>query len=334
MLKPVRKSVVVKAPVRADIAGAFSDIPYFLNKYKIDCGEVVNISLPLFIEVSATIGRSTDPITIETPDLKRKIVGDLIDLAAQERDNACQIALNFIRIFALDSAGLKITITSKGKIPPASGLGTSSAVGIALIQALARLYDLAGINAPEFNYLIEQSMGIVGGKQDYYAAFLGGLNHLCFYGPEASLVEIIDHKEAGSKESRWLLERLLVHFSGQSRSSGVANARPEDRVKKDPKILKQLADQAAPAFAAIKKMDLLKLQQIVGRDRENWLELTSGYFYTKEMWQLAKIGESLGFAHRAGGAGNGGCLFFFGDCEKKKKLALELTKIGGETIFS
>ncbi len=333
MLKPIKNRVEIKVPVRADVAGAFSDIPYYLAKYNIGQGEVVNVALPAYLLVIIEAGRQIDPITLEMPDMKEKIVGDLVDLAAQESNNASQVASNFIRLFALDSAGLKITITSNGKIPPASGLGTSSAVGVGLVRALSEMFGLKGINAPEFNYLIEQAMGVTGGKQDSYASFLGGINHLKFWGPDRGMVSLVSHFDDNSKENKWLLDHLLVYFSGESRSSGVANAKAEKRVKKDPKILTVLAKEAKNAFVAIEKMNIELLKRIVKRDRENWFELTDGNWYTPRLRELAKVGENLGFEHRAGGAGAGGCLLFFGDPAKKKELVSKLQKISGRIVY-
>ena len=49
MREAIQKEVEIKLPVRADIAGAFSDLAYYLDKYQIEKGEVTNISLPVYI---------------------------------------------------------------------------------------------------------------------------------------------------------------------------------------------------------------------------------------------------------------------------------------------
>jgi len=330
MIIPIKKQSKIQVPVRADIAGGVSDISYYLKKYNIPSGEVVNISLPVFLELSAEIGSQSEPITLEMPDLNEKISGDLIDLAIQEKNNASQVAMQFIRLFSLDSAGLKIIITSNGKIPPASGLGTSSAVGVGLVRLLADLYGLAGINAPEFNYLVEEAMGIRGGKQDYYAAFIGGLNHFQFSGPDSSLVNTLQHFDNSSTEYKWLSDKTVVYFSGDSRSSGVANSKPEDQIKKDPKILSRISAEAAKAMKAISDKNVDALMATIAQDRENRLELSSDY-YTGKMIKMAQIAESLGFAHRACGAGAGGCMLFVGIGDKKKLLN-ELNKLGGGLV--
>lgn len=330
MIKPIKQKSSIKVPVRADLGGAFSDIPYYLNKYKIPAGEVVNISLPVSISLVAEIKEATEPITLEMPDLGEKISGDLIDLAVQEKNNASQVAMQFIRIFSLDCAGLHIKISSDGKIPPASGLGTSSAVGVGLIRLLADLYGLAGINAPEFNYLVEQAMAVRGGKQDCYASFITGINYLKFYGPDRGLVELMKNYPVDSKNYKWLLERLVVYFSGDSRSSGKANARPEDKIKKNPKILSKIAAVASGLMEAIDKNDEKKVASAITLDRQNRLELSTDY-YTKKMVKMGQVGEKLGFTHRACGAGAGGCLVFFGKGDKKKLIS-ELNKLGGEVV--
>lgn len=332
MIAPIKTKIEVKVPVRVDIAGGFSDIPYYLEKYQIDFGEVLNISLPLYINVMAEIGNGEE-IIIDMPDLNETISGGLKELAAQEKNNASIMTHNFIQFFNLDAKGLTIKISSSGQIPPASGLGTSSAVGVAIVEALSSLYGLAGINAPEFNFLVEQAMGICGGKQDPYSSYLGGVNYLRFWGPNKSLVEIKHHFDQDSREYQWFLDHAVVYFSGQSRSSGSANARPEEIIEKDPGILSDIAAVAAEANEAIKDFDILRMQTAIARDRENRLRLGGEYYYNDLMWQLCKVAEEYGFAHRACGAGAGGCLLFFGDQDKKQELVSKLEKISGKLIY-
>lgn len=331
MITPIKKSSQIKVPVRADLAGGFSDIPYYLKKYDIPSGEVVNLSLPVNITIIGKIGSASEPITLEMPDLNEKISGDLIDLAVQEKNNASQVAMQFIRIFSLDCAGLHITISSDGKIPPASGLGTSSAVGVGLVRLLSDLYGITGINAPEFNYLIEQAMQTRGGKQDCYASFIKGINYLKFYGPDSALVDLRENYSESSKEYRWLADKLVIYYSGDSRSSGKANARPEDRIKKDPAILNKIASQALKAIQAIKSKDATALSKAINSDRQNRLELSADY-YTQKMIKMGQVGKRCGFAHRACGAGVGGCLLFFGSGDKKKLIS-ELNKLGGKAVY-
>lgn len=328
MNKAKKQKIEISVPVRADLAGGTSDIAFYLEKYGIEHGSVVNISLPVKIKIKVEVDYSSDKVKVSMPDLGEIIEGDISSLQKQEKNNACQIINHFLRFFALDYKGLKVEISSSGKIPPASGLGTSSAIGVGLITALSDIYGVYGINAPEFNYLVETSMGILGGKQDYYAAWLEGLNYLIFNGPHKCLVGVRDSFPINHKLYKWVLERIVVYYSGSSRSSGKMNEQFQEKISKDPSIFARIAFAADKAYQAIKASQEEKLAEAINEDRRLHLELSS-LNYTKEMEELGGIGEQLGYAHRACGAGGGGCILFFGNPENHSLLIKKLKKLNG-----
>ena len=328
MRLPVKKIVNIKVPVRADIAGAFSDIAFYLDKYKVKKGEVTNIALPVMIDIEAKINQENANLLLSMPDLDKEIEGDYEELEKQEVNNVSEIMRHFIRLFDLDHSGLNISVSAKGKIPPASGLGTSSAVGVGVIMALSELYGLSGINPCELNYMVELAMGVMGGKQDYYAAWLGGANYLEFLGPRNCLAAARDHLDENDRRTKWFLKNAVVYYSGQSRSSGAANSEPEKIVAKKPKILNQIAAVAADSWQALIEMNDKKMAEAINSDRRNRLKLSKLY-YTDLIWQMAGVAEKLGYAHRVCGAGSGGCALFFGNPKNHNKLESELKKIGG-----
>ncbi len=328
MREAVKNEVKIKVPVRADIAGGFSDVAYYLDKYGIDRGEVTNISLPIYLDITARIDDENANMVVELPDLGAQIEGDLSELTKQDNDNVSQIIGHFVRLFDLNVSGLHISVDGGGKIPPASGLGTSSAVGVGIIQTLSQLYGLYGINPCELNYLVELAMGIMGGKQDYYAAWVGGIGYYHFSGPNKSLVSLAGHFDEKTEQYKWFIERSIVYFSGKSRSSGVANSEPEKKVESDPDIIRRIAAVAGESWEAIDKMDEAGVRLAIAKDRKNRSELSSLY-YINEMKQMGEAAENMGYEHRACGAGMGGCMLFFGDPNKHNELEQELKKIGG-----
>ncbi len=328
MRQAVKNEVKINVPVRADIAGGFSDIAYYLDKYQIKKGEVTNISLPVFLKITARIDEENANMVVELPDLGAQIEGDLSELNKQDNDNVSQIIKHFIQLFNLNISGLHISVDGGGKIPPASGLGTSSAVGVGIIQSLSQLYGLHGVNPCELNYLIELAMGVMGGKQDYYAAWVKGAGYYHFSGPDKSMVNLAGHFDENSKPYKWLSERIMIFYSGVSRSSGVANSEPEQKVDNDPNIVSRIAKVAGDAWEAIKNMDEDGMRSAITKDRENRSELSSVY-YIDTMRKMGSVADKMGYAHRACGAGMGGCMLFFGDIQKHDELEQELKKIGG-----
>lgn len=326
-----REKARIKIPVRADLAGGTSDIAFYLEKYGVDHGSVVNISLPVEIEIEVGIVESSKEIKIIMPDLGNVVEGDLVKLQNQEKDNACQITSHFLRFFALDFKGLEVKISSRGKIPPASGLGTSSAMGVGLVLALAELYGVYGINPAEFAYLVETSMGLLGGKQDYYAAWLSGLNYMIFHGPHKSLVSIKESFPVNHPLYRWVSKKMVIYYGGESRSSGKMNQQFKAKIAADPSVFAGIAECADNAFKAILAQDEKALSGAINQDRDLHLELSSLY-YSKKMRQMARVGEELGYAHRGCGAGGGGCLLFWGEEKNHQELLKRLEPLGGIEI--
>ncbi|MFA7243966.1 MAG: hypothetical protein WC080_01615 [Patescibacteria group bacterium] len=325
------KRVTLFVPVRADIAGGSTDISYYLKKLKADRGSVVNIALPVQVKVEAKLNGGKG-IKLELPDLGEKIEGSIEDLIKQEKNNVSQIVRHFISLFNLKPDGLEIKVTSVGIIPSASGLGTSSAVGVGVIMALSELYEIPGVNVPELNYLVEMSMGILGGKQDYYAAWHGGMNYMTFGGPGYGEAKMIDHREENSPLYNWVLNHILVYYSGESRSSGKLNSQMRSGYEKNPLLIKKIAKNAEDIWRGILGKDLSMLKTGIANDRNLRLDLSSAY-YTKNMKMMAKIAEKYGYSHRACGAGGGGCLLFCGDKSNKKLLLSELKKFGGYSVY-
>src|SRR5258706_10072181 len=101
------------------------------------------------------------------------------------------------------------TITTSSDAPPGSGLGSSGAMDVALVAALAqaRAERLTGREIAEQAWYLETvEAKVPGGKQDQFAAALGGFQRLTFRGPDVGIEPItLDPAFAAAIERRTAL---------------------------------------------------------------------------------------------------------------------------------
>lgn len=101
-------------------------------------------------------------------------------------------------------------------VPRGSGLGTSSAMNVALIalkhpEKLEQPEKIA-----EEAYVTESDGGNYCGRQDQWASAIGGFNHLLFIGNTVEKMPF----EPMKSSLNWLKKHLIISFSGKSRNSG------------------------------------------------------------------------------------------------------------------
>src|SRR2546427_79431 len=209
------------APTRIDLAGGTIDLwPLFLLH---DDPVTVNAAIDLYAR--ATIESTHDgSIELISADRGRKArfasaaqLRASVGQATPELEFPTRLAAHF-----LGRAGphpVSCLIRTDCRAPAGSGLGGSSALGIALVSALDR-YTSRGL-PPESLLALTRSIGtqvlrIPTGEQGYHPALHGGVLAL-HYTVEGTRVERL----AVDVES--LLERTVLVFTGVSRSSGISN---------------------------------------------------------------------------------------------------------------
>src|SRR5438552_10476228 len=162
------------APLRLDFAGGWSDVAPFSAR---EGGVVVNGAIGLRAHVELHLG------------------GTLLRLVSEELGETLECANSGGLIhdkLPLLTAALRrfpvlggFTLTTRCDAPPGSGLGSSGALGVALVGALLRARDDAMSSRPQD--VADQAWQVEtiearlpGGKQDQYAAALGGFQRLSF----------------------------------------------------------------------------------------------------------------------------------------------------------
>jgi len=202
------------APVRLDFAGGWTDVPPFSAR---EGGVVVNGAIALTARVAVQLGGRL--IRLVAEDLGEEL--ECADSGGLVLDGRLDLLKAALRMLPVQAA---CTITTRCDAPPGSGLGTSGAMDVALVAALAlaRAERLTGREIAEQAWYLEAvEAKIPGGKQDQYAAALGGFQRLTFRDPDVGVEPItLDPAFAAALE-----RRTVLCYTGRSRVSGDTIAR-------------------------------------------------------------------------------------------------------------
>ncbi len=153
-----------KAPMRIGFFGGGTDVSPYAEEYG---GKVLNCTIDKYVRCMLR-SNGEEGITIRSLDLE-EVSRDMTG-RWQGRLRLPQAVLD-----AMPTAqGVEVTMFSD--VPPGSGLGSSSALVVSMLQLLCAAYDLPAepYALAELAYRIERvDIGIPGGRQDQYAAAFG-----------------------------------------------------------------------------------------------------------------------------------------------------------------
>jgi D-glycero-alpha-D-manno-heptose-7-phosphate kinase len=160
-----------RAPLRIDFAGGWSDVPVFADA---EGGRVVNAAIDRYVHVEVVLGARR--IRLHALDLDEHVtLATSRDIRYDGTLDLHKAALNMLPV----TGGIEILTRSDA--PGGSGLGASGALDVALLAVLAQARNerYAREELAELGYLLETSeLGLLGGRQDQYAAALGGCHRM------------------------------------------------------------------------------------------------------------------------------------------------------------
>ncbi len=292
-----------RAPVRLDFAGGWTDVPPFSAR---EDGLVVNASITLSVHVELTLGGAR--IKLAALDLGEEL--ECADARGLVLDGRLSLHKAALRMFPVQSA---CTLATRSDAPPGSGLGSSGALDVALVAALAlaRGERLTDREAAEHGWYLETvEAGIPGGKQDQFAAALGGFNRLSFRDPDVGVEPItIEPAFAAALE-----RQTILCYTGKSRLSGATIARVLSAYERGDAgvtaALRALKDTAERMAEALRAADLERVGTLL---TENWghQRALDREMQAPEMGRLERAMQAAGaLGGKAAGSGAGGCMFF------------------------
>jgi D-glycero-alpha-D-manno-heptose-7-phosphate kinase len=292
------------APVRLDLAGGWTDVPPYSAR---EGGVVVAAAVQL--HAYAEYEPRESGYLLISKDLEE--AAEFPSLAALRGEGPLALLRAGLRLLEAGPCRL----VTRSDAPPGSGLGSSGAVDVALVAALAaatgrrasvrEIADLAcrleGVEA-----------GIPGGRQDQFAAAFGGFLRLTFRDPDASVESLQLEPDFATELER----RMLLCYTGASRFSGATIGRVMRAYERgEPAIagaldgLRRVAEEMAGALRA---GDISRVGALLS---ENWRlqQVLDPAMSTPEMARLERAMRDAGaLGGKAAGSGAGGSMFFLG----------------------
>lgn len=327
----MHRNVRARAPLRLGLGGGGTD----LKPYCDDFGGVV---------LNATIDRYAYAHLASRDD--GRIVFRADDLESED-ELECGLDFNIREGLILHRATYKLmmdryngghamplTISTTIDVPAGSGLGASSALTVALIEAftLAMKLPLSSYEIAEMAYDLERvQLGLLGGKQDQYAAAFGGFNFIEFLQGDAGV--IVNPLRLHREYLNEFESSLVICFSGQSRESARII---EDQVSG----LKQMDDKTIVSMHEIKDHAIsMKTMLLSGQIRQTadvlqqaWLSKknTAATISTGAIDGLLEVAMRNGaWGGKVSGAGGGGFIMLLADPSLRHRLIEALNDAGG-----
>lgn len=322
--------VRARAPLRLGFAGGGTDL---LSYAELFGGAVLNATIDRY--AFATINPRDDGL----------LVFDACDLGMEETHRSAaaipdsKLLLHrgvYERMVREYNGGEPIaaTITTSVDAPMGSGLGSSSALVVALIEAYCAWLDipLGRYEVAHLAYQIERiDLGLGGGQQDQFSAAFGGINYMEFLAGGRVIVNPLRFYQPVVNE---LESSLVVCFSGQSRLSDSIIRQQTERLSAGSmdalQAMHQLKHDASEMKNAVLLGDISHFALILER---SWLakKQTASAISTPEIEALENLGRENGaLAAKVSGAGGGGFMMFVVPTEKRYRLISALNAAGGQ----
>lgn len=315
-----------RAPFRISFCGGGTDVsPY----PEMEGGCVLSVTIDRYSYVSIS-PRNDDIIRIKSLDYGTTIKFNVKDDLLHRSKYA--LLKHTIKHFKVNK-GANFFIHSE--VPPGSGLGSSSAIVVTLIGAIAKWRGLilTPYEIAETAFKIERiELGIKGGKQDQYAAVFGGFNFIEFLSDSV----VVNALRIDRDLQREFHYHLLLCNTGKVRLSSNILSRQIKAYKRKDKVvmdaLAQLKFLTVELKNTLLKGNFYSFGKILDKAWENKKKLTSGISFPgmDKMYNTAKRHGAIG--GKLLGAGGGGHLLLFCPYDKKDKIAKEIKGFGGEIV--
>lgn len=327
--------VRAKAPLRLGLAGGGTDVSPYCDEFG---GIVLNATIDMY--AYCTIEPTQNgKIEFYTSDLKKKYLTNSVNNIPIEGELKLHKGVynRIVKDYCKDKP-LSFKLTTYSDAPAGSGLGSSSTIVIAMLKAYMEWlnlplgeYDMASLA-----YEIERvDLGLLGGKQDQYAATFGGFNYIEFFENNRVIVNPLRIKNWIKNE---LESSLVLYYTGTSRDSAkIIDTQIKNTKHKKEKSLEgmhELKHQAYVMKECILKGDFDGFTECLKKGWEA-KKKTSDVISNEQIEKMYKfIINNGGKAAKISGAGGGGFMMIICDPNKRYDLVEKLKSTSGKVIIT
>ncbi len=290
--------IITRTPLRISFTGGGTDIRDF---YQADGGAVVSMAIDkyVYITVNTKFDRS-----IRISYSKTEIVNTLSEVQHE-------LVRECMRMTGVTDG---IEITSIADIPSGTGLGSSSAFTVGVLNALYTYKGKRLSSKQLAEGACEIEIGILGhpiGKQDQYAAAYGGLNYIRFHADETVSVEAIELPE---NDLRAMRGKLMLFYTGITRSADTILTEQKKNTAGKMDSLRFMKEQALEMHGELSTRGFnANFAQALHYGWEKKREL-AGSISNPRINQLYELAMEAGASGgKLLGAGGGGFLLFYCD---------------------
>jgi D-glycero-alpha-D-manno-heptose-7-phosphate kinase len=316
--------VRAKAPLRISFAGGGTDVSPFPER---EGGAVLSSTINRYAWGTLR-PREDEQINISSRDFGMSLTyANRDELTYDGRMDLAKAAIN--RLAGEHKVGYDLFLHTDA--PPGSGLGSSSAMMVALVGLLKEFHGLplTDYEVAEIAYSIERAdLGIQGGMQDQYAAAFGGFNFIEFL---ADRVIVNSLKISNDIRNELEYNTLLCHTGKVRLSSHII----EDQVRRYEEneadtldALKELKTLASDMKNALLRRQMSEFGALLHEEWQHKKRMSPRISSPEldELYEVARQEGALG--GKITGAGGGGYMLLYCGFERKHDVREKLSGMG------
>tara|TARA_B100000579_G_C22844250_1_gene863438 strand:+ start:505 stop:1494 length:990 start_codon:yes stop_codon:yes gene_type:complete len=308
--------IITRTPFRVSFFGGGTDLKSF---YKKSSGQVLSAAIDkyLYVVVKKKLG---------IVEYKYRVNWSTVEFTNKISNIKNPVARECLRYFNIN---YPIEITTFADIPANTGLGSSSAFTVGLVNALYALQGKKVSKKKIATTAAKIEIDMIGrkiGKQDHFACCYGGLNIFKFYGNETVKVLPLNILKKNINK----LEKNIILFYTKIKRNSHKVLKVQQNINKlqfnSLNEMKNLVDESKKIILG-KKIDMMSFGSLlnISWNRKKKVNKNSSNkiidkFYDKALYSGAYGGKLLG-------AGSGGFLMFIANKKIQKKIIKNLSKL-------